>query len=32
MATAPIMESTDLPWEVNAAPHDWDVSKPEIYA
>jgi cytochrome P450 len=32
MATAPLMESTDLPWEVNAAPHDWDVSRPEIYA
>jgi cytochrome P450 len=31
MATAPIMESTDLPWEVNAAPHEWDVSRPEIY-
>jgi cytochrome P450 len=32
MATAPLMESTDLPWEVNAAPHEWDVSRPEIYA
>jgi cytochrome P450 len=32
MATAPIMESTDLPWAVNAAPHEWDVSRPEIYA
>ena len=31
MATAPVMESTDLPWEVNAAPHEWDVSRPEIY-
>jgi cytochrome P450 len=32
MATAPIIESDDLPWEVNAAPHEWDVSRPEIYA
>jgi cytochrome P450 len=32
MATAPVMESTDLPWAVNAAPHEWDVSRPEIYA
>ncbi len=32
MATAPLMESTDLPWAVNAAPHEWDVSRPEIYA
>lgn len=32
MATAPIFESDALPWEVNAAPHDWDVSRPEIYA
>ncbi len=32
MATAPVMETTDLPWAVNAAPHDWDVSRPEIYA
>jgi cytochrome P450 len=32
MATAPLMKSTELPWEVNAAPHDWDVSRPEIYA
>jgi cytochrome P450 len=32
MATAPVMESTDLPWAVNAAPHEWDVSGPEIYA
>jgi cytochrome P450 len=32
MATAPQMETTDLPWAVNAAPHEWDVSRPEIYA
>ena len=32
MATAPLIETNDLPWEVNAAPHDWDVSRPEIYA
>ena len=32
MATAPVMESTDLPWAVNAAPHEWDVSRPEIYS
>ena len=32
MATAPVIESTDLPWAVNAAPHEWDVSRPEIYA
>ena len=32
MATAPLIESTDLPWAVNAAPHEWDVSRPEIYA
>lgn len=32
MATAPVLESTDLAWEVNAAPHEWDVSRPEIYA
>lgn len=31
MATAPVFESDSLPWEVNAAPHDWDVSRPEIY-
>lgn len=32
MATAPVFESDALPWEVNAAPHEWDVSRPEIYA
>ena len=32
MATAPVLEFADLAWEVNAAPHDWDVSRPEIYA
>jgi cytochrome P450 len=32
MATAPVLESTDLAWEVNAAPHEWDVSRPQIYA
>ena len=32
MATAPLMETNDLPWAVNAAPHEWDVSRPEIYA
>jgi cytochrome P450 len=31
MATAPIFESDSLPWEVNAAPHRWDVSGPQIY-
>jgi cytochrome P450 len=31
MATAPIIESDSLPWEINAAPHDWDVSSPDIY-
>jgi cytochrome P450 len=32
MATAPVFESDALPWQVNAAPHEWDVSRPEIYA
>ena len=32
MATAPVFDSDALPWEVNAAPHEWDVSRPEIYA
>jgi cytochrome P450 len=32
MATAPVFESDFLPWEANAAPHEWDVSRPEIYA
>jgi cytochrome P450 len=32
MAIAPVMESTALPWAVNAAPHEWDVSRPQIYA
>lgn len=31
MATAPVFENDALPWEVNAAPHEWDVSRPEIY-
>jgi cytochrome P450 len=31
MATAPVFESDSLPWEVNAAPHRWDVSGPQIY-
>ncbi len=31
MATAPVFESDSLPWEINAAPHKWDVSRPEIY-
>jgi cytochrome P450 len=32
MATAPILEETDLPFTVNAAPHAWDVSGPQMYA
>ncbi len=32
MATAPLIESDSLPWEVNEAPHRWDVTKPDIYA
>ncbi|MEP7349740.1 MAG: cytochrome P450 [Sphingorhabdus sp.] len=32
MATAPVIETTDMPWAVHAAPHEWDVSRPEIYA
>ena len=32
MATAPLIESDSLPWEVNKAPHHWDVTKPNIYA
>ena len=31
MATAPVFETDLLPWEVNAAPHRWDVSGPQIY-
>ena len=35
MATAPDFSATQnaetLPWEVNAAPHRWDVSGPDIY-
>jgi cytochrome P450 len=31
MATAPVFESDSLPWEVNASPHRWDVSGPQIY-
>jgi hypothetical protein len=31
MATAPVFESDSLPWEINQAPHRWDVTKPEIY-
>jgi len=37
MATAPAidMQPSDtgetLPWEINQAPHEWDVSRPEIY-
>jgi cytochrome P450 len=31
MATAPVFESDDLRWEVNASPHRWDVSGPDIY-
>jgi cytochrome P450 len=31
MATAPVFESDDLPWEVNESPHRWDVSGPDIY-
>ncbi len=32
MATAIKTESETLPYEINAAPHDWDVTRPEIYA
>lgn len=32
MATAPIQHDDILPYEVHEAPHDWDVSLPEIYA
>ncbi len=31
MATAPLSADTDLPYAVNAAPHDWDVVVSEIY-
>jgi cytochrome P450 len=31
MATAPVFETDSLPWEINAAPHRWDVSGPQIY-
>lgn len=31
MATAPVFENDSLPWEVNKAPHEWDVTRPEIY-
>ena len=31
MATAPLIESDSLPWEMNKAPHHWDVTKPDIY-
>jgi cytochrome P450 len=31
MATAAKIEDTDLPYAVNAAPHRWDVSRPDIY-
>jgi len=31
MATAPIFESDSLPYEVNQAPHRWDVTKADIY-
>jgi hypothetical protein len=31
MATAPIIESDSLPYEVNQAPHHWDVTKADIY-
>jgi cytochrome P450 len=38
MATAPdddlrvVKKVEALPWQTNAAPHDWDVTRPEIYA
>ncbi len=32
MATAAIIPNNDLPYEVNAAPHNWDVARPSIYA
>lgn len=32
MATAPILNEDALPYQVNEAPHPWDVSIPEIYA
>jgi cytochrome P450 len=32
MATAPLPEYTNLPYAINAAPHDWDVIVPEIYS
>jgi cytochrome P450 len=37
MATAPAIDTSatenaeQLPWEINQAPHEWDVSRPEIY-
>ena len=31
MATAPLFESDSLPWEINKAPHRWDVTKADIY-
>jgi cytochrome P450 len=32
MATAPVIDRSDeLPWEINQAPHDWDVSRADIY-
>jgi cytochrome P450 len=32
MATAAIIEDTNLPYAVNPAPHNWDVTRPSIYA
>jgi cytochrome P450 len=32
MATAPRPELETLPYAINDAPHEWDVSRPEIYA
>ena len=31
MATAPLIENDLLPWEINQAPHRWDVTKADIY-
>jgi cytochrome P450 len=32
MATAPVIDRSDeLPWEINQAPHNWDVSRADIY-
>ena len=37
MATAPVLDTSatesgeKLPWKVVQAPHEWDVTRPEIY-